>query len=91
MKFENILLEDKRTFFRILAHYILFRFDPIYTFFYPSIFMPFHIKISLFFFELSLSFCFNAILLSDEYITQRNLETSKMLVTVKHFFNKIKI
>ncbi len=69
MKFENILLEDKRTFFRILAHYILFRFDPIYTFFYPSIFMPFHIKISLFFFELSLSFCFNAILLSDEYIT----------------------
>ncbi len=85
MKFNSISSQDKRSFLRILSNYILLRFDIIYTFFYPTILIPFHIKISLFFFDLNLSFCLNAILFSDEYITQRNLETRTTLLTVKLF------
>jgi len=83
MKFDDFLSNDKRSFLKILSGYLFLRFDLIFTFFYPSIFIPFHIKISLFFFDLNLSFCLNALLFTDGYIMQKNLETRTTLLTVK--------
>ena len=79
---DQVLEMDKRGYFRIFYDYLLLKHIWFYTFIYTSISHPFYIRISLFFFGLSNSFCLNAILFSDDLINSRNVENDKVLINV---------
>jgi len=84
MDAEKVLELENRSFLRIFYDYLLIKHIWFHTFIFSSISHPFHIRISLFFFGLSNSFCVNAIFFSDDYINLRNTEKSTVLINVKY-------
>lgn len=82
MSNDQIIEQDNRSPWRIYKDIFYIRHDLSYSFVYPNIFDPFHIRISYLFLTISITFCINAILFSDEQIENRNLESNKVLITV---------
>jgi len=85
MNNDQIIQYDKRHPMRIYKDLLFIRHDLSYSFAYPSIFTPFHVRISYLCLNISLTFFINAILFSDELIENRNLESNKVLITVIKF------
>jgi hypothetical protein len=82
MNNDEIIKYDKRSFFKIFLAMLFIRHDLSYSFAYPTISVPFHLRISYLTLNISISFCLNAILFSDKLIEDRNLESNKVLATV---------
>ena len=82
MNNDQIILHDKRGPLKIFIDLLYLRHEISSSFIYPNIFEPFHIRISYLFLTIFINFCINAITFSDELIENRNLETSKVLITV---------
>jgi hypothetical protein len=86
MDADKVIELDKRSIFRIFYNYLLLKYIWFYTFIYGSISHPFYLRISLFFFFISNTFCINAILFTDDIIDIRNVEKNKILVNVTLYF-----
>jgi hypothetical protein len=82
MNNDQIIKFDKRGFLKIYLSMLFIRHDLSYSFAYPTISVPFHLRISYLFLSISINFCINAILFSDTLIENRNLESNKVLATV---------
>jgi hypothetical protein len=68
LKKEDLYIYDKRTFSEYLLDLIKTGHSVVSLFCFKSLMEPLSIRISFFFFSLSLNFVFNALFYSDEYI-----------------------
>jgi len=82
MTIDDLLVFDKRGFFKFYWDSILTRHDFLRAFIYKTALIPFSIRIILFFLQISVAFALNAIFYSDSYISEKNkvVLTTKMVI-----------
>jgi len=85
MTSDQVIKYEKRGFLKILWHYIYLKHELVSTFIFPSILIPFHIRITSFFLIINLKWCLNAMLFTDDLIQLRNLEKDILLIRVIYF------
>jgi hypothetical protein len=74
----DIIEYDKRKFTKFLADELVMNHSIISLFFKKSLFDPVYIRIMKLIFQVSLQFCTNALLFTDDYIDARALNTQKV-------------
>ena len=83
MNSDQIITFDKRTTFKIYLDYLYKRHDISFIFAYPNIFLPFHLRISYFFFHLYIDICVASMTFTDSFIEYRNLTDLGYFINVK--------
>jgi hypothetical protein len=74
----DVIEYDKRKFTKYLADELVMNHSIISLFFKKSLFDPFYIRLMKLIFQISLQFCTNALLFTDDYIDARALNTQKV-------------
>ena len=89
MSVENLVIFDKRGFWRFYWDSLLIRHDFLKAFVYKSVLTPFYIRIILFFLSMSVAFALNAIFYSDSFISEKNKVVLVTKMVNLKYFNKI--